>query len=99
MAEQQQEEVEATAPGGFKVRVRGYDIIVVIATVIMTMVAYMVYEHKIEAHASSSNIANAMRDLASAQREMACIISLPQERREQEFISPNGFCKRITFAR
>jgi hypothetical protein len=40
-------------------------------------------------------ITGAIRDMAGAQREMACIISLPPDKREQEYQSPFGRCKRM----
>ena len=45
---------------------------------------------------SSRTIAVSIKQSASAQRLMTCIISLPQERREQEFTQPNSFCSRMS---
>ncbi len=44
---------------------------------------------------SSQSIAVSIKQSASAQRLMTCIISLPQDRREQEFTQPNSFCQRM----
>lgn len=40
-------------------------------------------------------LAIGLNNMAKAQREMACIISLPPERREAEYKTPDSFCKRI----
>jgi len=42
------------------------------------------------------SLTRAQQEGIAAQRELTCIISLPQERREAEFTSQFGFCKRIT---
>lgn len=44
---------------------------------------------------STEAIGSSIRQNAVAQRLMACIISMPQERREQEFTQPNSFCRRM----
>jgi hypothetical protein len=94
--EHQQEEAEITAPGGFKIRARGYDLLVTASVVVVGLVAYMLYEHKSETATSTALLTGAIRELSAAQREMTCVISLPQERRELEFNSPNSLCKRIS---
>lgn len=45
---------------------------------------------------ATNSLTKAQQDSIAAQRELTCIISLPQDRREAEFTSPYGFCKRIT---
>ena len=50
----------------------------------------------IEAAKSSDMVAASIKQSASAQRLMTCIISIPQERREQEFMQPNSFCQRMS---
>ena len=50
----------------------------------------------VEASKMSSNIAVSIKQSASAQRLMTCIISIPQERREQEFMQSNSFCSRMS---
>lgn len=45
---------------------------------------------------SNDAIASAIKQSAVAQRMTTCIISLPQERREQEFTQPNSFCQRMS---
>ena len=52
--------------------------------------------HKKETATSNENIAISIKQSAAAQRLMTCIISLPQERREQEFTQANSFCQRMS---
>ncbi len=40
-------------------------------------------------------LTGSMRQFAIAQREMACIISIPMERREEQFMDPSSFCRRV----
>lgn len=68
-----------------------------------SLMIYMLYQHMSEAKEASAAVAGAISKLADsqvkavhAQRELTCIISLPQDKREQEFNSPFGFCKRVT---
>ncbi len=53
-------------------------------------------KQEINAVKASDNIAASIKQSASAQRLMTCIISLPQDRREQEFTQPNSFCQRMS---
>lgn len=98
--------VEVTSPWG-RVRAHGIDAIVVmtfIAVVISgTLTGVFLWEHKNQAIDGEKALTAAIKELTraarsgnSAQREMNCLISLPQEKREQEFNTPNGFCKRLT---
>jgi len=43
-----------------------------------------------------SQLVNAQKENVQAQREMNCLISLPQEERRKEFLGDNSFCKRIS---
>lgn len=92
------QEAEIATPGGFKFRAQGTNLMMAIVVALAALAAYMMYEHRMEAHASGAQIVNALRELATSQREQTCIMSMPAEKREQEFMSPNGFCRRITRA-
>jgi len=41
-------------------------------------------------------LVQAQKENVQAQREMNCLISLPQEERRKEFLGENSFCKRIS---
>ncbi len=53
-------------------------------------------EHEKQANVVSMEIATSIRDAARSQRMMTCILSVSQERREQEFMQPNGYCHQIS---
>jgi hypothetical protein len=53
-------------------------------------------EHAKQANTVNVEIAASIKDAAKAQRMMTCILSVSQEKREQEFMSPNGFCKQMS---
>jgi len=70
---------------------------IVVALGFFALYAYDIANaHRIETMKSSEQIAISIKQSASAQRLMTCIISLPQERREQEFTQPNSFCARMS---
>lgn len=56
------------------------------------VIAIVLYGHTIDTKDASKDLASAMRDMTQAAREQNCLISLPQERREQNA----EICKRIT---
>jgi len=43
-----------------------------------------------------NQLVDAQRENVRVQREMNCLISLPQEERRKEFMGENSFCKRIS---
>lgn len=98
----QQDEVEVKTPAG-SIRARGTDIIAILALIGIALMAYTLWDHKVDAKSSVELFISAMKEQTVAQREstkqqrlMACIISQPQEKREQEFTSVNGFCQRMS---
>jgi hypothetical protein len=66
----------------------------------LSLFAFYAYDiaksHSGDAVESSKQISVSIKQSAAAQRLMTCIISLPQERREQEFTQPNSFCQRMS---
>lgn len=101
MTEEAQSELEVKTPAG-SIRARGTDIIAIITLIGIALMVYALWDHKADAKATSDAFVSAVRDMTVAQREstkqqrlMACIISKPQEAREQEFASPNSFCRRM----
>ena len=86
--------IEVTGPGGIGAKVRGTrmsDIIAVLSTIALGILSYAVFMM----YGTMLSVGGAIRDLAAAQRELACIISRPQEDREREYGSPNSFCKQM----
>lgn len=96
------QELEVSS-GNKKLRLRGSDILTAIIGIIvssgLTLVGYIVIEHKADTHTMEVSLQTAIQELTSAtkeqvraQREMNCLISLPQDRREQQ----GEFCRRVT---
>lgn len=69
------------------------EIIAVLCLSLLLVHTYVLYTHTNDSRAGEEKLSAAIREMASAQREMACIISLPQERREREYATQNGFCR------
>ena len=69
------------------------EIIAVMSLCLLGVLAFVLFEHMADTKASGKELTAAVREMASAQREMACIISLPEDRREREYASPNSFCR------
>ena len=85
--------------GQSKVRIRGSDWLSLFGVAVGVLVLYMLFEHKTDAQAGGKDLVMVVREMTAAQmkgveaqREMNCLISLPQERREKEA----DFCKRIS---
>lgn len=79
------------------------DVILLLILGATALTAYAFWEHKTDRREADTMLAAAIRELSvaqraqtSAQREMNCLISLPQDKREAEFNSSNGLCKRIS---
>lgn len=87
-----QQEIEAKLPGGASLKVRGSDILGVAIMVVVLLLAYVVWEHKMDSKDLSTQLTNAVKEMVQAVRESNCLQSLPQERRERDA----EFCKRVT---
>jgi hypothetical protein len=48
-----------------------------------------------EGHKVATEFVGAVKDMASAQREMTCIMALPPEKREADYNRDSSFCKRM----
>lgn len=70
---------------------RTAEMITVFSLVVLGILSYTVYMM----YGTMQGVSGAIRDLASAQRELTCIISRPEQEREREYLSQNGFCKQI----
>src|SRR3990167_9995834 len=103
MAEQDTQEVEISNPVLGRLAAKGIRVAdmtglltlcIVIGLAFFAAYAYDIANaHRAETSKSGDQIAASIKQNASAQRLMTCIISLPQERREQEFTQPNSFCQ------
>ncbi len=93
-------------PGGLKFGGKSKqmaELVAIVSAVGTILVAYMLWTHDASSKDRDKAYSDAIAKLAAAQertvaatREMTCIISLPQDKREQEFASPFGLCKRVS---
>jgi len=86
--------IDATLPGGAKVQVNSKRMaeLITIGLIVMTSIgAYVLWQQgKVLERLDAS-----VRDMANSQRELACIISLPQDKREQQYTMQDSFCKHM----
>ena len=94
MADEQQS-IEATNPvlGSLKVSSSNLNTLFTILGFILTaLIAWVLYNHTNDSKAASKELAGVMKEMTVAAREQNCLISLPQDRREQNA----ELCKRIS---
>jgi hypothetical protein len=99
-------EVEVTTPAG-KLRARGTDIISTILAIGVAVVAYAMWEHRIDAKADAVVIAKtlevaqaeqlqALRSVAESQAELSYLMSLtPEQRSKLNLEMPDTLRKRL----
>jgi hypothetical protein len=102
-----EESVELTPTS---VKVRGTDIVNIITLLCMVGVSMWIYAHAEDgnkrtasANAAQVEVANALKEVASAQREanknqrfLTCIVSRPELERKKEFEYNNSFCQQVS---
>lgn len=81
---------------------RTAEFIAILSLCLLFLLGYVLWEHKADARDTGVSLRDAIKAMAEAQREgtvaqreMNCLISLPQDKREAEFYSPNSLCKRM----
>lgn len=79
------------------------ELIAVACLVLLFLLGYIMWEHKEDAKGMKDAFATGFRDMASAQREQnaiqreqLCLLSLPEAKREREFLNDGSFCKRLS---
>ena len=70
---------------------RTAEFIAILSLCLLFLLAYTFWEHKTDAKEATKELIIGVKEFSVAQREMACIISLPQEQRSQS----SAFCKTI----
>lgn len=82
---------------------RTAEFIAILSLCLLFLLAYVVWEHKNDARADNTNLADVLKGMTTAQqamvqaqREQNCLMALPAERREKEYFSPDSFCKRLS---
>ena len=94
----------ATAAGKATIRgIRSSNLIGLATLIAAASISFLLWrvvttlgEHAIEAHASWAEVTVAIKEAAKSNRMQTCILSVSQEKREQEYMSPNGFCKQMS---
>lgn len=54
-----------------------------------------VSDHEMRTDTINVAISGAIKEASRSQRMMTCILALPQEKRELEFMQPNSWCKQM----
>lgn len=79
------------------------EFIAILCLALLFLTGYVLYEHKEDANRMQIAFVSGFKDMALAQREnnsiareQLCLLALPQEKRERELMSANGFCKRLS---
>ena len=98
--ERQQDELEVTGPGGTKIRARGYDIMVIMVIVGITLLGYVLWEHKMEAKAGQESmkveITKSLDKVAQSQEELSYLISLtPEQKAKLNLEMPESLRRRL----
>lgn len=106
MSEEKEEFTASAGATGVSLSAKGKkasEVVAILSAIGVCLLAYMLFIHGEQAKETNAAVAASIKELASAQRnsvaaqrEMTCIISLPQEKREAEFAAPYGFCKRMS---
>jgi hypothetical protein len=70
---------------------------------ILSMCGLVLWQHKEDAKGMQSIFAQGFKEMHQAQteqnrilREQVCLLSLPEQKREREFLTDNSLCKRIS---
>lgn len=88
------EEIDAEIGGQkFSLKTASLNTVATVATLILvSVVAYIMWGHASDTKEASRDLSLALKDMTQAAREQNCLISLPQERREQNA----DLCKRLS---
>ncbi len=85
---------------------RGLSLLLAIQMVLQAITAWAVIDHSKSSTTDEVNIAVALREIAASNREvareqrlMACILATGQEKRSNEFMSPNSMCRQLSIMR
>jgi hypothetical protein len=97
-------EVGITTPAG-SLSFRGKrmaEVIAVACLCLLFVMAYVLWDHRTISDQNEHAFISAVKEMTAAQkeattiqREWMCLSTLSAERREREFLSPNGICKQL----
>lgn len=79
------------------------EFIAILCLAALILIGYALWEHKEDAKGMKDAFSTGFKEMASAQREQnsiqreqLCLLSLPESRRQQEFLNDSSFCKRLS---
>lgn len=75
---------------------RTAEFIAILSLCLLFLMGYVLWEHKKDTKDLRVELLASVKELVAAQRETTCLLALPQEKREAEFTSTNGICKRLS---
>lgn len=86
--------IDATLPGGTALKITSKFMaeLISVGCLVMTCIGGYVLWQQTKV---LEKLDMSVKEMASASRETACIISLPAEKREQQYQSSDSFCKRM----
>lgn len=68
------------------------EFIAILSLCLLFVLAYVLWDHKVEARSNGDTLITALQAMVQAQREQNCLISIKQDEREQKA----EFCRRIS---
>ena len=105
MSDETGTEVSADTPIG-KLKIAGRDvntIATLVTLILVCLVSWVLWEHKRDGQESNALLNHSIKEMTLAQKEatqtqrqLNCLISIDQSKREAEYTSPNSFCNRIS---
>lgn len=97
MTEDERTELELnTGIGGVSYKgKRMAEVIAVICLTLLSVLTYILWEHKDDTKSIFRELTVTSREQNRILREQLCLLSLPPEKREREFMSDGSFCKRL----
>ena len=79
------------------------EFIALLCLALLFLLSYVLWEHKEDAKGLRDSFVTGFKEMSTAQREQnqimreqVCLLSLPTEKREREFMSETSFCKRLS---
>lgn len=98
MQELQTNELEVNVGGGRSLRVRGYDFLTFAVIGGMAVFGAVQYIHTQDTRMAFEQMNANLKELGRAQRETNCILALPIDKRVDQIVGADTFCKRIAGA-
>lgn len=97
MSEEQTEVSVTTPAGGFSAKSKYMaEIVALVLSGGFVGGTIFLYKHDEQSQGLFKELILTNRQMVEAQREMNCLIALPQEKREAEYTSNYGLCKRLS---